>query len=258
MDARREPLREVGQEDAVSGPPEDLGRADGPSLADGPQPPAARCLPEGLYLRQTASGLALASAGMELRADFSSMLPRLRPDRLHRELLVRAAKLRGLDGAPTAVDGTAGLGEDSLLLATAGYKVTLFERDPVIAALLADGLARAAGLPDLAPIVARMDLRVQDSVDGLGDLGFVPDLVFLDPMFPARRKDAATRKKLQVLRLLEAPAADEEALLAAALAAGPRKVVVKRPLKGPYLAGKKPSYQLRGKVVRYDCIVVPR
>ena len=41
----------------------------------------------------------------------------------------------------------------------------------------------------------------------------------------------------------------------AALAAHPRKVVVKRPVKGPYLAGIKPSYSLAGKSVRYDCIV---
>jgi len=31
--------------------------------------------------------------------------------------------------------------------------------------------------------------------------------------------------------------------------------VVKRPLKGPFLAGKKPSSSLTGKVVRYDVYV---
>ena len=36
------------------------------------------------------------------------------------------------------------------------------------------------------------------------------------------------------------------------LAAGPRKVVVKRPLKGPALAGPAPSHVLRGKAVRFD------
>ena len=37
-----------------------------------------------------------------------------------------------------------------------------------------------------------------------------------------------------------------------------RKVVVKRPVKGPHLAGVKPSYAIAGKAVRYDCIVPPR
>jgi len=38
----------------------------------------------------------------------------------------------------------------------------------------------------------------------------------------------------------------------------PRKVVIKRPVKGPLLAGVKPSYQLAGKAVRYDVLVPPR
>ena len=45
-------------------------------------------------------------------------------------------------------------------------------------------------------------------------------------------------------------------LLDAALAAHPRKVVIKRPPKGPYLAGKKPSYSLTGKAIRYDVIAL--
>ncbi len=215
-------------------------------------------MPDGLELRESEVGLSLTDGSMELHTDFTHMLPRLRADRLHRELLVRAARLKGFEGAPTAVDGTAGLGEDSLLLAAAGFHVTLFEKDPVIAALLADGLRRASDQPELAPIVAHMELKEGDSARGLRQLEFVPDVIFLDPMFPARRKDAATKKKLQMLRCLEAPATDEVDLLEAALEAGPRKVVIKRPLKGPFLAGKKPSYQLKGKVVRYDCIVLPR
>ena len=50
----------------------------------------------------------------------------------------------------------------------------------------------------------------------------------------------------------------QEELRRAALLAHPRKVVVKRPVKGPYLAGVKPSHTVAGKAVRYDCIVPPR
>ena len=215
----------------------------------------------GLELRRADDGaLVLAGDGMELRADLSSMVPRLRPDRLGRELLVRAARVRGAD-APTAVDATAGPGEDALLLAAAGFQVTLYERDPVIAALLADALARAVDDPALTDAVARMRLIEGDSVAGLratGERGERPDVVFLDPMFPERRKSAAVRKKFQLLHHLERPCDDERALLDAALAAGPRKVVIKRPPKGPRLAGAKPSYELAGKAVRYDVIVPPR
>ena len=210
----------------------------------------------GLELRRDDEGLALVGDGMVLRADFMRLLPRLRPDRLGRELLVRAARVRGVE-APTAVDATAGLGEDSLLLAAAGFTVTMFEKDPVIAALLRDALERAASNPQLAGVAARMTLVEGDSVAGLRELDFSPDVVFLDPMFPERTKSAAVKKKFQLLHHLERPCEDEETLLSAALAAGPRKVVIKRPPKGPWLAGARPSHSLAGKAVRYDVIVPP-
>ncbi|OUO35878.1 SAM-dependent methyltransferase [Olsenella sp. An290] len=213
----------------------------------------------GLELRRDDGGLALVGDGMVLRADLARLLPRLRPDRLGRELLVRAARVRGVP-APTAVDATAGLGEDALLLAAAGFTVTLFEKDPVIAALLRDALERAAGEPQLAGIVSRMELVEGDSVAGLHALGLrdhAPDVVFLDPMFPERTKSAAVKKKFQLLHHLERPCEDEARLLDAARAARPRKIVVKRPPKGPWLAGAKPSHSLAGKAVRYDVLVPP-
>ena len=199
-------------------------------------------------------GLFLTDGAMVLRGDFARMLPRLRPDRLAGELLVRAARVKGAD-TPAALDATAGLGEDALLLAAAGFLVTLCECDPVVAALLADALERAAADARLAPVVARMRLVEGDSLRVLASLSEPPDVVYLDPMFPERQKSAAVKKKFQLLHRLERPCADEEGLLRAAVAACPRKVVVKRPVKGPFLAGVKPSHSLAGKAVRYDCIL---
>lgn len=240
-------------------------------------------LPEGLELRRVDGRLTLAGDGMELVADFRELLPRVRHDRLGRELLVKAARVKG-ETAPTAFDATAGLGEDSLLLAAAGFAVIMCESDPVIAALLADALARAAEDPELSGIVARMTLVQGDSVellprlaggaDGAGGCGAFaaggavaapgaltpgfPDVVYLDPMFPARTKSAAVKKKFQLLHRLETPCANEFELMEAALAAKPRKVVVKRPIKAPVLAGVRPSHSISGKAVRYDVIVPPR
>ena len=197
-------------------------------------------------------GLALASDGRIVRGDFTRMAPRLKPHNLNRELLVRAAKVKGVP-EPVAVDATAGLGEDALLLAAAGFHVRLYERNPTIAALLEDALERAAGIPELADAVSRMQLDKTDSEPALRRLGFRPDVVLLDPMFPGRQKSAAVKKKLQLLQQLEEPCEDEEALLDAALAASPRKVVVKRPAKGPWLANREPAYSLSGKAIRFDC-----
>ena len=208
-------------------------------------------------LTRDEAGLALVGGNMVLRGDFSRMLPRLRRDRLSRELLVRAAKVKGVD-APVAVDATAGLGEDSLLLAAAGFSVLLCERDEVVAALLKDALERAAADPALAAVVARMRVAEGDSIEVLHSLPEPPDVVYLDPMFPERRKSAAVKTKFQLIHQLEPPCGEQEELLGAALAASPRKVVIKRPVKGPALAGVKPSYSLCGKAVRYDVLVPPR
>jgi 16S rRNA (guanine1516-N2)-methyltransferase len=207
-------------------------------------------------LREDEKGLALVSDGMVLRGSFERMLPRVRPDRLSRELLVRAARVKGV-AHPQVVDATAGLGEDSFLLAAAGFELLLFERDPQIAALLADALRRAALDERLAPIAARMTLRAEDSIAALATGELPADVVLLDPMFPSRNKSAAVKKKLQLIQLLEKPCDDERALMDAALAARPRKIVVKRPAKGPLLAGVKPSHSLSGKAIRYDVIVPP-
>lgn len=216
-----------------------------------------------LYLKVSRDGLSLMRDGMELRPDFAEMLPRIKQGALQREMLVKAARVKGVE-APRAVDATAGLGEDSLLLAAAGFTVTLCEADPVIAALLEDALARASAHEVLGPIVERMHLVAGDSRITLeragASTGAQPDVVYLDPMFPGRTKSAAVKKKFQLIHGLERPTEplDEESLLQAALAAHPRKVVIKRPVKGPYLADVKPSHAIAGKAVRYDCIVPPR
>ncbi len=244
----------------------DARRADAERLADDlgvpiaderPSASAASHASDGMYLVLDEDGLSLVADGMALKPDLATALPRLRPARLARELLVRAARIKGASGPLRAVDATAGFGEDALLLAAAGFEVELFERDPVIHALAADALRRAAADPALADVVARMRLTRGDSVAALPHLGYQPDVVYLDPMFPARRKAAAVKKKFQLLHRLERPCVDAEELLAAALAARPRKAVVKRPLKGPDLAGIAPSYRIMGTTVRYDVIVPP-
>ena len=215
---------------------------------------AGLTLPEGVELRRVGGRLTLMADGMELAEDFREMLPRLRPDRLGRELLVKAVRVRGVEEI-CVFDATAGLGEDSLLLAAAGFSVTMCESDPVIAALLADGLRRAVDDPVLSGVVGHMSLVEGDSIEILPSLTEAPDVVYLDPMFPARTKSAAVKKKFQLLHRLESPCADEASLMDAALAAHPRKIVVKRPIKAPVLAGVRPSHSISGKAVRYDVIV---
>ena len=210
-----------------------------------------------LILKLDAEGLALISEGQVLRGDFTRILPRLRPSNLSKELLVRAAKIKNPNAPLMAIDATAGLGEDSFLLAAAGFHVTLYERNPIIFLLLNDALRRASDHPELAELVARMQLFHADSIHGMKQLEAPPDVILLDPMFPARQKSALVKKKLQIIQKLEFPCSDENELLLTAMNAKPKKLIIKRPPKGPYLAGMKPDYSITGKAVRFDCIVSP-
>ena len=73
-------------------------------------------------------------------------------------------------------------------------------------------------------------------------------------MFPERKKKSKVKEKLQLIQKLESPCTEEATLLEAALATGAPKIIIKRPAKGPWLAGRKPSYVIEGKVIRYDVI----
>ena len=214
----------------------------------------------GLQLAYCDGALTLTDGTQSLAGDFAHLVPRIRGDKAHSELIVKAAKIKGAEGPLRLLDATAGLGEDSLLLAAAGFQVDLYERNPIVGALLADALARAGADPALSLIVSRMTLHQEDSLVALREIAESdprPDVVLLDPMFPARRKSASVKKKLQMIQKLEDPCDQEEDLLQAALNAHPRKIVVKRPPKGPFLNDRKPSYSLNGKAVRFDVYVLP-
>ena len=191
-----------------------------------------------------------------LWVDFSGPQARHRQNHAGQELLVRATRVRHT-ASPLVIDAAAGLGRDGFLLAAAGFRVRMCERNPVIAALLNDGLRRAAATPDLAAIVRRITLIAGDALDTLAQPEEPPDVVYLDPMFPPRSKSAKVKQELRLLQLIEDGRDNGEALLRAALLAGARKVVVKRPLKGPLLGDLPPAYTLRGKAVRFDVYVGP-
>ncbi|AXK55872.1 MULTISPECIES: class I SAM-dependent methyltransferase [Pseudomonas] len=154
---------------------------------------------------------------------------------------------------PRVLDATAGLGKDGFVLATLGCEMSLIERQPLIGALLEDGLARGALDAEVAPIVARMRLLKGNSIELMRNWeGEPPQVIYLDPMFPHREKSALVKKEMRLFRPLVGDDNDAPALLAAALALASHRVVVKRPRKAPCIEGPKPSHGLEGKSSRYD------
>ena len=196
-------------------------------------------------------GVSLSGFGLSYQGDFENMLHRVTNGRLQHEMLAKAVKTDQEN--LKAINATAGMGEDSLLLAACGYQVTLYEQNPVIAILLKDALRRAKKNTVLKDIVSRMQLVEGDSIEHLNKRLDPVDVIYLDPMFPGRQKSGLINKKLQLIQKLEPPCSEETALFDAAMAAQPSKIIVKRPLKSPYLDERVPSYSLKGKAIRYDC-----
>ncbi|MDY0351299.1 MAG: class I SAM-dependent methyltransferase [Desulfobulbaceae bacterium] len=153
------------------------------------------------------------------------------------------------------MDATGGWGDDALVMAAHGCEVLVVERHPVLAALLLDGIRRAAEHPATGEIAGRMRLVRGDSpqvMDQLRAEGTIIDVVYIDPMFPERRKSAKVKKKVQILQLLIGRENDAERLLDAALRTARKRVVVKRPAAAPFLGGIRPSHSFRGRTVRFD------
>lgn len=219
-----------------------------------------------LLLRVSRNGLELLQpddpkCSGAVRVDFTAGRAAFRRKQQKKELLVRAVEGKGggiNNASLKIIDATGGLGRDSFLLAAAGHQVCIFECQPVIAALLADGLARAGTHPETAKIAQRIRLIAKNAVNALeaveagGQEGQGVDVVYLDPMFPERRKSALVKKELQLLQLLAHLDSAPEQLLTAALQVATHRVVVKRPVKAPFLADCAPSHSLSGKTVRFD------
>lgn len=170
------------------------------------------------------------------------------------------AKAVGLKGKPlTICDTTAGLGRDAFVLASLGCNVTAIERSPLMAALLQDGLDRAAAVRELAKTVReRMRLIVADARDYLAQLApdERPDAICIDPMFPPKDKTALAKKEMRICRMAAGDDPDAADLLTAALQIPRARVVVKRSLRAPLL-GPPPTITYKGTTIRYD-VYLPR
>ncbi|MFS1923811.1 class I SAM-dependent methyltransferase [Vibrio breoganii] len=177
------------------------------------------------------------------------------------------AKAAGLNkgATPCVLDATAGLGRDAFVLASLGCKVQMIERNPVVAALLDDGLCRAKLDPEIGGWVSeRMSLLHASSLDALSQLAEDnefqrPDVIYLDPMYPHpenKKKSAQIKKEMRVFQTLVGPDQDADGLLEPALQLATKRVIVKRPDYANWLNEKKPSMAIETKKNRFDVYVL--
>jgi len=151
------------------------------------------------------------------------------------------------------VDATGGLGRDAVAMASLGARVTLIERQPLLVELLSDAHRRAtlAGAP-ASEIASRITIVGADAIHWLSQPSAPADVIHLDPMYPDERRRALPQKAMQMLRALAGDDLDANALLAAALGCGARRVAVKRADNAPPVEGRQASVVISGTQARYD------
>lgn len=198
----------------------------------------------------------------DIMVDFNSAALNYR--KLHgggrNEALAKAIGIKGKE-ALSVIDCTAGMGSDSFVMASVGASVTMLERSPVIAALLDDALNRVEELPELSE---RLSLVKSDATDYILERGAknsneaLADVIYLDPMFPHKKKSALVKKEMRAFQQLLGEDMDSARLLEAALQYAGNRVVVKRPSYAEPIelaSGRKPNTAIESKKHRFDVYI---
>jgi len=163
------------------------------------------------------------------------------------------AKAVGLNKGrtPSIVDATAGLGRDGFVLAHLGSEITMIERSPIVATTIQKALQVAKKAePIFAEPAKRIKLITGDAIEVLSNIS--PQVVYIDPMHPVRKKSALVKQNMRDLRQIVGDDDDKQNLIMSALQHASQRVVLKWP-KAASLPDDlaKPSYEISGKTTIY-------
>ena len=175
------------------------------------------------------------------------------------------AKAVGLKSGntPSILDTTAGLAGDAFALATLECSITMIERSAVLFLLITDALERASLSDTFTPIIEQGFIAInrdandyiKEQLSGDND---APDVIYIDPMYPDRKKSALVKKDMQILQKLHGEDGNAAELLDNALRYAKKRVVVKRPLHAETLSEKKPNTCIKSKKTRYDIYTIEK
>ena len=154
------------------------------------------------------------------------------------------------------IDATCGWGGDSLLMCAQGYSVSMIERNPLMVLLLKDAMQRLSKTIWASKhSVIIPDVIAANAIDWFSANSSHGECIYLDPMFPLKRKkSAATNKYMQFLQWLVGQDQDADRLLSAAIAHGSGRVAVKRPdYAAPLMQDLlEPDVRFSSKLIHYD------
>jgi len=160
-------------------------------------------------------------------------------------------KAMAIEKGERILDATAGLGKDAISFCHFGAHVTAVEEDPLVFALLEDGLKRAMLHPLFQKkFLNKIELVNASSLDYMKSITEKPHSIYLDPMYPVEEKSAKPKKEMAFLRDILSETKNVEGLLEMALETALKRVVLKRPLGSESIG--KPSHSFESKLVRFD------
>ena len=164
------------------------------------------------------------------------------------ELIARAIGCKA-GFRPKVLDATAGMGRDSLVMASLGCEVMMQERCLANFLLLENALER---LHKLQPeMQTKIRLNLVDSIQEFSVIDGL-DVIYLDPMFPERKKSALVKKEMRLFKKIAGADEDASQLLERARSSGIKRTVVKRPKSAPFLSHESPTHQVTSKSFRFD------
>jgi 16S rRNA (guanine1516-N2)-methyltransferase len=210
-------------------------------------------------LHLTSSGLFLHTIDMKpWQIDFLTGIKNYRRKHGGSETLAKACGVKKNSTAPiTVLDLTAGLAKDAFVLACLGAHVILVEREPIMAALLDDALKRFYNDVDASKNIQLMlyfeeaEVFLKTKLENV--IPELPDVIYIDPMHPARQKSAHVKKDMQILQQWIPPEAHPELLLDLSLRYAKKRVVLKWPRKSPAISSlHKPAYMYEENTVRFE------
>ncbi len=173
------------------------------------------------------------------------------------QLLAKACGLKNQKNQKeplSILDATAGFGEDGVILASLGCQMTLLERSPIIARLLIDATNRLLQQePSMQITVIAIDAFTH--IKTLKP-SMLPDIIYLDPMFPERKKSALVKAPMRLLKTIVGEDQDADQLLPLAMQFAKKRVVVKRPKLAPQLNQASPNITYTGKSCRFDVYLI--
>lgn len=164
---------------------------------------------------------------------------------------------------PSILDTTAGLAGDAFVLATLGCPVTLIERSPIIFSLIENALERAS-LSDKFQTILQQGFHILNCdandyiVKQISTSAKAPDVIYIDPMYPDRKKSALVKKDMQILQRLHVNDDNTSELLDNALKYARKRVVIKRPIHAETISKKVPNTCIKSKKTRYDIYTIEK